>query len=140
MIDSWEDWEDRDYDISALMIQTEAQLKQIEEKKLIEESEVQLAKDLIYNHKKEEIEDLVYEELKCSKKVNNFTKKTNNICKHINDNILKKKTNKQKENEENQKKLSKKIKEEKAKKLKYQEIFGEPENYNEYADYEDKFY
>lgn len=140
MSDSWEDWENEDYEIPVLNVRTPEQLKRLEEQKLIEEADIDLAKDLICNNKKEEDEDLVYEELKRleqSAKNKNIPQKVQIPPKK---NKPAKNTDKQKENEQKQKELSKKLKEEKAKKLKEQEIFGEAEYDDEYADYEDQFY
>jgi hypothetical protein len=135
MSDSWEDWENDDYEVPVLNVPTAEQLKRIEEHRLIEESDFELAKDLISNNKKYEDEDLAYEELKQTTKFmhipnNSFTPldKPNKV------------NNKQKENEQKQKDLSKKLKEEKIKKEKAREMFGEAEYNDEYADYEDKFY
>jgi hypothetical protein len=134
MSDSWEDWENDDYEVPVLNVPTAEQLKRIEEHKLIEESDFELAKDLISNNKKYEDEDLAYEELKQTTK---FMHIPNNSFKKDKPNKV---NNKQKENEQKQKDLSKKLKEEKIKKEKAREMFGEAEYNDEYADYEDKFY
>lgn len=134
MSDSWEDWENDDYEVPVLNVPTAEQLKRLEEQRLIEEADIELARDLICDNKKEEEEDLALLELKQTTK---FTQIPNNSMKK---NKPKKTNQKQKENEEKQKALSKNLKEEKAKKEKAREIFGEAEEDNEYADYEDKFY
>lgn len=137
MSDSWEDWENDDYEIPVLNVPTAEQLKRIEEQRLIEEADIELAKDLIGNNKKDEDEDLVYAELKQPTK---FTQIPNNSIALMKKNKPKKTNQKQKENEQKQKELSKKLKEEKIKKEKAIEMFGEAEEDDEYADYEDKFY
>lgn len=136
MSDSWEDWENDNYEIHVLNIPTVERLKRLEEQRLIEEADVELARELIGNNIKEE-EDLVYEELKRLEQPTKFTNIPNESLKKFKP---KKANNKQKENEKKQKELSKKIKEAKAKKLKEKELFGEAEYDDEYADYEDKFY
>jgi hypothetical protein len=135
MTDSWEDWENEDYEVPVL--QTVEQLKRLEEQKLVEESDNALARDLFGN--KEE-EDLVYDELKCLdhtfKNANNTQKVQLPTKKYKPEKTL----NKQKENEQKQKEISKKIKEEKAKREKEKELFGDVNYDDEYAEYEDKFY
>lgn len=129
MADDWEDWEIEDYN-PVLNKPNEQQLKILEERKLVEESDAKLAKKLFSN---EDEEDLIYEEL-------------NNINIHQKNNaikIIKKKPTKivsnQKANEIKQKELSDKIKESKIKKQKEIELYGEAE-YDEYEEYGDKFY
>jgi hypothetical protein len=126
MSDSWEDWENEDFEVPVLIDRSEEQLKRLEEQKLVEESDNKLAKQLFNDD-----EDLIYKEIKqiCDKKEMPVKK-----------NKLEKKNNKQKENEEKQKLASKKLKEEKAKKLKEQKIFGDAEYDDTYAEYEDQFY
>lgn len=60
MSDSWEDWEN---EVPVLNVPTVEQLKRLEEQRLIEESDIELAKDLISGNKKEE-EDLALLEIK----------------------------------------------------------------------------
>lgn len=125
MSDNWEDWETDNYKVDLNLIQ----LKRLEEQKLIEESEIDLATDLICNNTKTEKTDLTF--IQTTK----FKEIPNNSIKKIKPN----KTN-QKENEEKQKLLSKNLKEEKAKREKVKEIFGETEEDNEFIEYEDMFY
>jgi len=131
MTDSWEDWEDQDYTIPVLNVPNEEKLKRLEERKLVEESDNALTKDLFE-------EDLVYQDFK------KFENK--NIIKPLQSTEKKapkkNKVNQQKENEQKQKALSKQIKEEKTKKLKEREIFGEADEddeYDKYIEYEDKY-
>jgi hypothetical protein len=143
MSDSWEDWENEDLDNPVLNVPTQEQLKRLEEQKLIDESEFDLAKDLIGNNTKEEEEDLVYAEIK---RLEQSTKNINIPQKNqipTKKNNSQKTTDKQKENEQKQKAESKKLKEDKVKKLKEREIFGEAEpddEYEKYEKYEDIFY
>ncbi len=145
MSDTWEDWENDDYEVPVLNVQqTEEQLKRIEERKLVEESDNALTNDLFQKENKTSKEkgveeDLVYEELKLfepSVKNKNITQKNQLSTKKKPE----KKMNKQKENEEKQKAISKMLKEKKARREKEAELFGEVEYDDEYADYEDKFY
>ena len=129
MCDNWEDWETDNYIIDLNI----NQLKRLEEQKLIEESEIDLARELIFNNEKME-DDLTLIEMEQTSK---FTQITNNYTKKSKPH----KTNqKQKENEEKQKLLSKILKEEKIKKKKARDIFGETEEDDEYIEYENKFY
>ena len=132
MTDDWEDWENQDFVIPVLSVRNEEQLKRLEERKLVEESDNSLTRSLFSG----EEDDLLREE---------FTRnETRSIVKPIrktekkspNKNV----PNKQKENEEKQKELSKKIKEDKLKKKREREIYGEAEEDDEYAKYEDQFY
>ena len=135
MSDNWEDWEIDELIVPVLNVPNEEQLKLFEERKLVEESDNALTKQLFSN----EEEDLAYEELrkmeekKMEKNVNvKPTEKKKNLP--INN-------NKQKENEKKQKEMSKKIKEEKIMKQKVRETFGEAEEeYDKYVEYEDMFY
>ena len=135
MSDNWEDWEIDELIVPVLNVPNEEQLKLFEERKLVEESDNALTKQLFSN----EEEDLAYEELrkmeekKMEKNVNvKPTEKKKNLP--INN-------NKQKENEKKQKEMSKKIKEEKIMKQKVRETFGKAEEeYDKYVEYEDMFY
>lgn len=128
MTDSWEDWEDQDYSIPVLNIPNEEQLKRLEERRLVEESDNILAKDLFED-------DLVYEDLKQSEnkaviKPLSLTEKKAPI---------KKLSSKQKANEQKQKEASKAAKLLKEMKYREREIFGEAEEDDEYAEYNDKY-
>jgi hypothetical protein len=139
MTDTWEDWENEDFEVPVLNVPTQEQLKRLEEQKLVEEADNALARELFITINKEE-EDLALEELKLleqSTKNKNIPQKVQVPAKK---NKPEKSVNKQKENEEKQKAASKKLKEEKAKKIKEQELFGDAEYDDTYADYEDQFY
>jgi hypothetical protein len=130
MSDDWEDWENNDYTIPVL---NEEQLKRLQERKLVEDSDNVITKDLFSN---DDDEDLVYEDLKKLEENKVIIVKQIKVEKEK----PKNKINNQKINEEKQKELSKKNKEEKANKKKAKEIFGEAEYDDEYAKYEEQFY
>ena len=124
MSDIWEDWENEDFVIPVLNVPNEKQLNLIKERKLVEESDNNLAKDLFAINK----QDLVYEDLNQSTEKKAPKNKTNISNRQL--------------NEEKQKNLSKVIKEKKVNKQREKELFGEPEGdeYDEYIKYEDKFH
>lgn len=139
MSDNWEDWENEEFSVPFLNVPNQEQLKLFEERKLVEESDNALTKQLFSNE-----EDLAYEELR---KMEENKMEEKNMGKKVNVKPTEKKknlpinNNKQKENEKKQKEMSKKIKEEKIIKQKVSETFGEAEEaYDKYAEYEDMFY
>ena len=117
-MDNWEDWDSDNY-----CLPNEEQLKKIDERKLVEESDNALTKNLF--------EDL--------KEVNKYEDKI--IVPSLAEKRAPKKNliSKQKENEQKQKELSKLTKEYKAKKERENELFGEATE-SEYAQYEEMFY
>jgi hypothetical protein len=132
MADNWEDWEDAEIDLmissSTEVIQKEEELKRIEERKLVEESDNALSKELF------ETKDNISKIMETVEMVENIkTVKQTEKDEH-------KKINKQKENENKQKELSKKIKESKIKQKRHNELYGELEGEYIYDDYDDKFY
>jgi len=131
MCDDWEneDWENAEYTIPVLNVPNPEQLKRLEERKLIEESDLANAKDL-FKLNDDEI-DLTLKEIKdLNKRPNNFQVKKPKREKTVSN---------QKANEEKQKELAKIRKEQKAKKERENELYGDTID-DEYADYEDKFY
>jgi hypothetical protein len=130
MTDSWEDWENEDYTIPVLNAPNPEELKRLEERKLVEESDLQNARDLFSN----EEEDLALQDVKNQEIKKNKTISVKQILKR------EKKVSNQKINEQKQKEQSKILKEEKAKKAKAKELYGEADDENKYADYEDMFY
>ena len=105
--------------------QTEEQLKQLEERKLVEEADTELSKELF-----------------CSD--NAVLNKEPIIKPKIESEIMREsepkiKINKQKENENKQKDLSKKIKEQKMKQKRHNELYGELKGDYMYDEYNDKF-
>jgi hypothetical protein len=131
MEDDWEDWENENYSIPIL---NSEQLKRLEERKLVEESDNKIASQLFGHDEQEEYEEDEEEDLS----LQNQTLNNDKILKPIRNkrNFV----NKQKENEEKMKEKSKKIKEEKEKKQKEKELFGQVEEYDEYDKFTEKFY
>lgn len=128
MSDDWEDWENDDFTIPVLNIPNEEQLKQIKERKLVEESDNVLSKELFSNGIDNEYK--ILNSAATIEKQTQFTEKK----------ALSKKISNKELNELKQKEFSKKIKEIKKNKQKAKETFGEIDDYDEYADYEDMFY
>lgn len=122
MSDDWEDWADDDLIIPTL---NAAQLKQLEERKLVEESDNALTKDLFSDDKQSVLKIVTKQQTKTT-----TTKKYNREKLVTNKEI----------NERKQKEISKKNKEDKLFKKKLAETFGDAEEDNEYAEYEDQFY
>ena len=127
MNENWEDdnWEDDDFIVP--IVNSSLQLKKLEERRLQEESDYIVAKDLFSNEEKNITQVAPQKHITkiqiTEKKV--FIKR-NNISN----------------NEAKQKKASQKIKETKEKKTKEIETYGENDycdEYEEYLDYEDKF-
>ena len=128
MSDDWEDWENDDFTIPVLNIPNEEQLKQIKERKLVEESDNALSKELFSNGIDNEYK--ILNSAATIEKQTQFTEKK----------VLSKKISNKELNELKQKEFSKKIKEIKKNKQKAKETFGEIDDYDEYADYEDMLY
>ena len=123
MIDSWEDLEIENIVIPGLHVPNKEQIKQLEERKLIEESEIALMKDYFDNKSNN----------------NNITCNINSNNKEIIENKkIKPKISKQKENELKQKDLSIKLQNKKKAEKKHSEAFGEF-IYDEYDKYDSKF-
>ena len=123
MIDSWEDLEIENIVIPGLHVPNKEQIKQLEERKLIEESEIALMKDYFDNKSNN----------------NNITCNINSNNKEIIENKkIKPKISKQKENELKQKELSIKLQNKKKAEKKHSEAFGEF-IYDEYDKYDSKF-
>jgi hypothetical protein len=120
-MDNWEHWDD--YEKACLP--NEQQLKVLEERKLVEESDNALTKHLFED-------DLAYEEV-------NKYKQTPSLSSTEKKAPEKKLVSKKQANEQKQKQLSNLIKGQKAKKERERELFGEAAE-NEYAEYEDRFY
>jgi exonuclease I len=128
MEDDWEDWENENYSIPIL---NSEQLKRLEERKLVEESDNKIAKQLFGHDDEEEEEDISLQNQTQTLNNDKLLKPIRNKRSFI---------NKQKENEEKMKEKSKKIKEEKEKKQNEKELFGEAEDYDEYDEFAEKFY
>jgi hypothetical protein len=123
MTDHWEDWEDWENEKFSVPIFNSSpnaeQLRIIAERKLIEESDAALTKDLFNDEEK------IYEK----KEINIQNKKIKPIKKVSNKEL----------NEKKLKELSRKIRDFKNKKQKEIELYGVSENDDEYAEYETKF-
>jgi len=115
-MENWEDWE---HEVN-YCLPNEEQLKMLEERKLVEESDNALTKNLFGND--EEVNKYKNKSIVAEKKES----KKNLISK-------------QKENEQKLKELAKLTKEQKSKKERERELFGEATE-NEYAQYEEMFY
>lgn len=130
MCDDWEDWENEEFIIPSLTVPNAEQLKRLEERKLVEESDAALSKDLFKIGNDDE-EDLTIREFKNTSQENrnkiDIKPKRQKIVSN------------QKINEEKQQELSRIRKEQKAIKAREKELYGEAEE-DEYADYENKFY
>jgi hypothetical protein len=118
-MDDWEDW-DNDHHYC---LPNEEQLKQLEERKLVEESDNALTKSLFEQH------DLAYKELD-KIVVPTLTEKKAPKGRGV--------SNKE-ANEKKLKEISKLTKEYKEKKKREKEMFGEATE-DEYAEYEELFY
>ena len=123
-LDDWEREIEND-NTPVLNVTNKEHLKQMEERKLVEESDNILTKELF--------------EDKNVKQVINVTVTVNTNTTQNKEIYLKNKITKQKENEIKQKEIAKKNKEVKLQKENEVELFGEAEDYY-YEDYEDKYY
>jgi|UniRef100_A0A6C0ASJ1 hypothetical protein len=132
MSQDWNDWEDAEFIIPTINILNQEQLKRIEERKLIEEADTELAKELFSN-------------ATSYKKILNIDK--NNIVIYKNTPLTKenreakiKKLKNQMDNELKQQEFSKKIREEKLKKQKEIELYRESEEIYEYDEYDSLYH
>ena len=116
MCDDLEDWE-LDFSVPNIIIQNEEQKKRLEERKLVEESDMAIAKKLFGNEEDE---------------TESFKQKNIEFAKP------KKFISKQYENELKQKELARIIREKKEKEAKHIELYGECIE-DEYSHYDDKF-
>jgi hypothetical protein len=121
MNDSWEDWEDENIVIPVIHVPNKEQIKRIEERKKIEESEIALMKDFFDNNGN-----------------TNSTNSSNNKETHENTKHKQKIVSKQRENELKQKELSIKLKQKKEAEKKHSDVFGEVihDKYHEYYEYD----
>lgn len=131
--EEWEDWEAEDFAVPVLNVHNEEQLKRLEERKLVEEADNKLTNDLFSN--KEDCLLHEYEE-----DSNKNTSKPVQASRAEKKTPNKKFESKKLENEQKQKEISRKNKEEKIRKAKAAELYGEAEDDDEYSKYEDMFY
>ena len=128
MTDSWEDCEIENIVIPVLHVPNKEQIKRLEERKKIEESEIALMKDFFDNN---------------SNNTSNITSNINSNTNSNNKETTESKINKvkivgkQRENELKQKELSEKIRKKKAAEKKHSDVFGEVihDKYDEYDKY-----
>jgi hypothetical protein len=121
MNDSLEDLDVENIVIPVLHVPNKEQIKRIEERKLVEESEIAMMKDFFNNSNN-----------------NNSNNSNNNNTKETTENKKNKpKISKQKENELKQKELSIKLKQKKEQDKKHAELYGECRQ-NKYDKYDDK--
>lgn len=125
MTDSWEDWENTDFDIHVPLFP--ANVQKIEEQRLIDEYEINLARDLIG------VSNPV--SIPVSNPVSNSV--SNPVS---NPKCAVNKNKKQLENERKQKEMSAQLKIEKALRKKERELYGESDECHPYLEYEDQFY
>ena len=128
--DDLDDWEiENENETPVLNVTNKKHLKQMEERKLVEESDNVLTKELFEDKSVKPVT------------ITSVTANTNtNANANTNTNTnTKNKITKQKENEIKQKETSKKNKETKLQKENEVELFGEAEDYY-YEDYEEKYY
>jgi hypothetical protein len=122
-----EDWESENFTIPELVIPTQEELKRLEEKRLVEESDNRIAIQLFnddYNN------DNINNKEKTIVANNQFIPIRNK----------KNTVSKQNENEDKLKEHSIKMKEQKIKQKKHYEIYGDAKIDSEYQEYEDKYY
>ena len=122
MCDDLEDWELEDFSFSTIIIQSEEIKKRLEERKLVEESDMAIAKKLFGNEEDEKVNETEIE----TKQKNIQLQKPKKII------------SKKYENELKQKERAKIIREKKENEAKHIELFGECIE-DEYSHYEDKF-
>jgi hypothetical protein len=123
MTDSWEDCEIENIVIPVLHVPNKEQIKRLEERKKIEESEIALMKDFFDNNDNTNT---------------NTNTNTSNSKETIDNTKHKQKiVGKQRENELKQKELSIKLKQKKEAEKKHSDIFGEVihDKYDEYDKY-----
>ena len=82
----WDDWEEADFKIPIINVLTEEQLKRIEERRLIEESDTELAKELFSDASSEQ-------KMIVNNKINKTHEENMNITKKNMENKIKKLNN-----------------------------------------------
>ena len=137
MSDEWDDWEDAEFIIPTINVLNPEQLKRIEERKLIEEADTELSKELFSNtnsHEKISVKNEI------DNKASETNKKDDIIISKRNMEIKIKKLQNQRENELKQQELSKKIREAKLMKQREIELYGEPEEIYDYDEYDNLYH
>lgn len=124
-LDNWDNWDNLDnLDNYIVPVLHEQQIKILKERKLVEESDNALTKDLFSNDENKIIQD--------SKKINQPLQNIQNAQKV-------KLVSNQHQNKLKQRDISRIIKEHKIIKERERELYGENEYFDEYAYYEKKF-
>jgi hypothetical protein len=130
MNDSLEDLDVENIVIPVLHVPNKEQIKRIEERKLVEESEIAMMKDFFNNSNNNNSNN--------SNNNNSNNSNNNNNTKETTENKKNKpKISKQKENELKQKELSIKLKQKKEQDKKHAELYGECRQ-DKYDKYDDK--
>jgi hypothetical protein len=121
MNDNWEDWDVENIGIPVLHVHNKEQIKRLEERKKIEESEIALMKDFFNNSNSNN-----------SNSNNSNSKETTETKKNT------PKISKQKENELKQKEISIKLRQKREQDKKHSELYGEVihDKYEDYDEYE----
>jgi len=141
MNDNWEDWDVENIVIPVLHVPNKEQIKRLEERKKIEESEIDLMK-VFFDTNANTNSNANTNTNSNANTNNNSNANTNN---NSNTNISNKETSKnipkiskQKENELNQKEISIKLKQKKEAEKKHSDVFGEVihDEYDEYDEYD----
>ena len=134
-----DNWDDTDFIIPTIAVLNREQLKRIEERKLIEESDTELAKELFSTtYSREKISDK--NEINNAYENNEINKKDDIIIskQHVETKI--KKLKNKMDNELKQQELSKKIREAKLMKQREIELYGEPEEIYEYDEFDNLYH
>ena len=134
--DDWDDWENTEIILPTINVLNQEQLKRIEERKLIEEADTELARELFSNVTSYQKNNVKNENAKTPENAKisqeeDITKTKQNIESKI------KKIKNKLDNDLTQKENSKKIREEKLKKQKEIELYGETEEMYEYDEYDE---
>ena len=131
--DDWDDWENAEIIIPTINVLNQEQLKRIEERKLIEESDTELARELFSDASSNQKICLNNEIIKISQEEDS-TKTKQRIETKI------KKLKNQMDNELKHQEISKKIREAKLRKQKEIELYGEAEEIYEYDEYDSLYH
>jgi hypothetical protein len=132
MTDSWEDCEIENIVIPVLHVPNKEQIKRLEERKKIEESEIALMKDFFDNNTNTNTNSNINSNINSNTNNSNTNISNKEPTKH-----KQKIVGKQKENELKQKESSIKLKQKKEAAKKHSDVFGEDihDKYHEYDKY-----
>lgn len=139
MLDDWEDWESDDFNPTINASLNKEQVKILEERKLVEESDNALSRDLFNNDMKIARENIRVIDKQNLSEININTKP--NMSNYNKTKVNTKKLSNQAINEQKLKEYSQQIKEQKYKLKKSKELYGDIDYQNDsYIEYEDKFF